>query len=271
VARLQVAVRELARGSVDARVPETIAARRDELGALAADFNSMAAQLQELLAGRERLMAELSHELRSPLARLQAAMALAAQRPGASPAETERVEREILRMDRVIGDLLRYSRLGTAGTIARRLVRLDALVSDLCRDEEVEARARHCDLQLRTGQELLVVGDPELLRSAFENLLRNAIRYAPVGSRIEVGAERSGDEILLTVADRGPGVPAELLEQIFEPYVRAPGAAGSADGTGLGLAIARRVFAAHGGTVRATLREGGGLLMEARVPAATAG
>lgn len=271
VARLQVAVRELARGSVDARVPEAIAARRDELGALAADFNSMAAQLQELLAGRERLMAELSHELRSPLARLQAAMALAAQRPGASPAETERVEREILRMDRVIGDLLRYSRLGTAGTIARRLVRLDALVSDLCRDEEVEARARHCELQLRTGPELLVVGDPELLRSAFENLLRNAIRYAPVGSRIEVGAERSGDEILLTVADRGPGVPAELLEQIFEPYVRAPGTAGSADGTGLGLAIARRVFAAHGGSVRATLREGGGLLMEARVPAATAG
>lgn len=271
VARLQVAVRELARGSVDARVPETIAARRDELGALAADFNSMAAQLQELLAGRERLMAELSHELRSPLARLQAAMALAAQRPGASPAETERVEREILRMDRVIGDLLRYSRLGTAGTIARRLVRLDALVADLCRDEEVEARARHCDLRLRTGQELLVVGDPELLRSAFENLLRNAIRYAPIGSRIEVGAVRSGDEILLTVADRGPGVPAELLEQIFEPYVRAPGTAGSADGSGLGLAIARRVFAAHGGTVRATLREGGGLLMEARVPAATAG
>ena len=271
VGRLQTAVRELARGRIDARVPASIAARRDELGALAADFNSMAAQLQELLAGRERLMAELSHELRSPLARLQAATVLAAQRPGASPAETARVEREILRMDRVIGDLLRYSRLGAAGTVARRLVRLDGLVADLCRDEEVEARARHCELQVRTGEELLVVGDPELLRSAFENILRNAIRYAPVGSCIEVGAGRVGDDIRFTVADRGPGVPAELLEQIFEPYFRVPGPAGPADGTGLGLAIARRVLAAHAGSVCASLREGGGLLMEARLPAARPG
>jgi len=272
VARLQAAVRDLARGRVGARVPASIAARRDELGELAADFNSMAAQLQELLAGRERLMAELSHELRSPLARLQAATALASQRPGASPAETGRVEREIQRMDRVIGDLLRYSRLGASGTVvAQRLVRLDALVADLARDEEVEARARHCELLVRTGPELLVVGDPDLLRSAFENLLRNAIRYAPAGSRVEVDAGRSGDDIRLTVADRGPGVPAELLEQIFEPYVRAPGPADPGDGTGLGLAIARRVFAAHGGGVRALLREGGGLLLEARLPAATPG
>ncbi len=271
VARLQVAVRELARGRVDARVPKSIAARRDELGALAADFNSMAAQLQELLAGRERLMAELSHELRSPLARLQAATALAARRPGASPAETERVEREIRRMDRVIGDLLRFSRLGAAGTVAQRLVRLDVLVAELCRDEEIEARARHCELELRTGPELLVVGDPELLRSAVENILRNAIRYAPAGSRVEVRAGRSGDDIRLTVADRGPGVPAELLEKIFEPYFRVPGPAGPGEGAGLGLAIARRVFAAHGGSVRASLREGGGLLMEARLPVATPG
>lgn len=271
VARLQAAVRQLAEGRVDARVPASIAARRDELGALAADFNSMAAQLQELLAGRERLMAELSHELRSPLARLQAATALAAGRPGASPAEAGRVEREIRRMDRVIGDLLRYARLGATGTVARRLVRLDALVAELCRDEELEARNRPCELAVRTGQELLVVGDPELLRSAFENLLRNAIHYAPAGSRVEVGAEHAGDDIRLTVADRGPGVPGEYLERIFEPYVRAPGPAGPADGTGLGLAIARRVFVAHGGSVRASLREGGGLLMEARLPAATPG
>lgn len=268
VARLQLAVRELARGRIDTRVPQSIAGRRDELGALAADFNSMAAQLQDLLEGRERLMAELSHELRSPLARLQAATALAAQRPGARPAETARVEDEIRRMDRVIGDLLRYSRLGATGTVSRRLVRLDALLAELAADEEIEAGARGCELEVRTARDLLVVGDPELLRSAFENILRNAIRYAPGGSRVQVDAVRAGDDVAVTIADRGPGVPAGMLDQIFEPYFRAPGGAG---GTGLGLAIARRVFDAHGGSVGASLRDGGGLRVEARLPAAAPG
>lgn len=269
VARLQLAVRELARGRVDTRVPPALAGRRDELGALAADFNSMAAQLQELLEGRERLMAELSHELRSPLARLQAATALAAQRPGANPEEVARVDREIRRMDRVIGDLLRYARLGATGAVARRLVRLDGLVRELVQDEEIEARARGCGLEVRATPDLLVVGDPELLRSALENVLRNAIRFAPAGSQVRVDADRLGaDAIGVTIADRGPGVPAGLLEQIFEPYFRAPGPAGTVEGTGLGLAIARRVFEAHGGTVRAGPREGGGLRVDVQLPAA---
>ena len=268
VATLQTAVRELARGRRGARVPASIAGRRDELGALAADFNAMAAQLEELLAGRERLMAELSHELRSPLARLQAATALAAQRPGASPAEARRVEQEIGRMDRVIGDLLRYSRLGVATPVARRLVRLEALIGELCRDEELEARSRSCEIEVRAGPDLLVVGDPELLRSALENILRNAIRYAPSGSRIQVEAVRSAADIRVTVADNGPGVPEEFLEQIFAPYFRVPGTVASTDGSGLGLAIARRVFEAHAGGVRAALRAGGGLEIEARLPAA---
>jgi signal transduction histidine kinase len=268
IARLQVAVRELARGRIDARVPDSITGRRDELGALAGDFNTMAAQLQELLSGRERLMAELSHELRSPLARLQAATALAAQRPGASPADFLRVEQEIGRMDRVIGDLLRYARLGAAGAMARRLVRLDSLIVELCRDEELEARSRSCEIEVGAVRDLLIIGDPELLRSAFENILRNAIRHAPAGSRIELDAVRSGADIQVTVADRGPGVAGELLEKIFEPYFRVPGTAASTDGTGLGLAIARRVFEAHGGSVRAAQRDGGGLQMEVRLPGA---
>jgi signal transduction histidine kinase len=263
-----VAVRELAQGRIEARVPDSITERRDELGALAVDFNTMAAQLQELLSGRERLMAELSHELRSPLARLQAAAALAAQRPGASPADFRRVEQEIGRMDRVIGDLLRFSRLGAAGAMARRLVRLDALIVELCRDEDLEARSRSCELEVRAVRDLLVIGDPELLRSAFENILRNAIRYAPAGSRIEVDAIQSGADVEVTVADRGPGVAGELLERIFEPYFRVPGTVASTDGTGLGLAIARRVFDAHGGRVRAAPRDGGGLKMEVRLPGA---
>ncbi|MEO8444793.1 MAG: HAMP domain-containing sensor histidine kinase [Gammaproteobacteria bacterium] len=267
IAELQTTVRELARGRSEARVPATIAARRDELGALAADFNLMAARMQELLAGREQLMAELSHELRSPLARLQAGIALAAARPNATPGELQQMEQEIRRMDRVIGDLLRFSRLG-AVAITRHLVRLEKLLQELGDDEQVEAAARPCQLEVRTARDLLVVGDPDLLRSAFENLLRNALRFAPPGSAVEMAAIRSGEVLLVTVADRGPGVPAEHLAGIFEPYFRVPGTASATEGTGLGLAIARRVFEAHGGSVVADRRVGGGLHVEVRLPAA---
>ncbi len=268
VGELQAAVRELARGRIETRVPAALAARRDEIGALAADFNSMAKQFQVLLADRQQLMAELSHELRSPLARLQAAIALAGQRPGASPAELERMEREIRRMDQVIGDLLRFSRLGTPASIAQRLIRLDHLITELGRDEELEAGARQCQIRITAAHELLVVGDPELLRSGFENILRNAIRYSPPGTSVDMAAARAGDEIEVTIADRGPGVSRELLTRIFEPYFRVPGTADSTEGTGLGLAIARRVFEAHGGNVRAAPRKGGGLDMTVTLPAA---
>jgi len=268
VGELQAAVRQLARGRIETRVPAALTARRDEIGALAADFNSMAMQFEVLLADKQQLMAELSHELRSPLARLQAAIALAGQRAGTNPAELQRMEREIRRMDRVIGDLLRFSRLGTSASIARHLIRLEQLIGELGHDEEVEARARQCQLGIRTENELLVVGDPELLRSGFENILRNAIRYSPPGACVDMQARRGGDEIDVTIADRGPGVPPEFLTRLFEPYFRVPGSAGNTEGTGLGLAIARRVFEAHGGTIRALPREGGGLVMKVTLPAA---
>ncbi|MDP2324842.1 MAG: ATP-binding protein, partial [Gammaproteobacteria bacterium] len=216
----------------------------------------------------QQLMAELSHELRSPLARLQAAIALAGQRPGASPAELERMEREIRRMDQVIGDLLRFSQLGTSASIARRLIRLEHLITELGRDEEIEARAGQCQLRISTERELLVVGDPDLLRSGFENILRNAIRYSPRGTSVDMGAARAGAGIEVTIADRGPGVSQQFLTRIFEPYFRVPGTAGNTEGTGLGLAIARRVFEVHGGTVRAAPREGGGLVMKVTLPGA---
>lgn len=281
---LQSVVREIASGQIGARVPQEIASRRDELGALARDFNSMADRLGRLIEGRSRLMAELSHELRSPLARMQAALALAAHRtPGALP-ERERLEAEIRRLDTVIGDLLRRSRLDAASPIVRRLVRLDALLGELVRDEEIEARARGVELRLASEAELVVAGDPSLLRSGFENVLRNAIRFAPRGSTVEVQAHGHAAEVVVTIADRGPGVPPEWLERMFEPYARAPqpsrdggeatGRQGTAseqapaEGTGLGLAIARRVFLSHEGSVTAALREGGGLVVTLRLPRA---
>jgi two-component system OmpR family sensor kinase len=265
VGELQRVVRELASGQTDARVPAEIAARGDELGSLAADFNRMAGQIESLLASRSRLMGELSHELRSPLARLQAALALAAHRGSIGGGEVDRIEAEIRRMDRVIGDLLKFSRLDAATPVQRRLVRLDELLQALVRDEELEAATRGCRIELLAAAGPSVVGDPDLLRTAVENVIRNAIRYAPAGSAVIVQLLREPPWQRLRISDRGPGVPAAFLERIFEPYVRVPD---GSEGTGLGLAIARRVLEAHGGAIEARLREAGGLEVELRLPEA---
>jgi len=264
VGELQRVVRELASGQTDARVPPEIAARGDELGSLAADFNRMAEQISGLLASRSRLMGELSHELRSPLARLQAALALVAHRGSVGAGEVQRIEAEIGRMDRVIGDLLKFSRLDAATPVQRRLVRLDELLQALVRDEELEAGSRGCRLELLATPGPPVVGDPELLRTATENVLRNAIRYAPPGSAVLIEVLRDAEWQRVRISDRGPGVPAPFLERIFDPYVRVPD---GSEGTGLGLAIARRVAEAHGGKVGASLRDGGGLQVELQLPA----
>jgi signal transduction histidine kinase len=229
-------------------------------------------------------MAELSHELRSPLARMQAALALEAHRALDSLPERERLVAEIRRLDTVIGDLLRYSRLDAAAPIARRLLRIDELLGELVRDEEVEAGTRGVTLRLASDTGLVVAGDPALLRSGFENVLRNAIRFAPSGSAVEVEAHAGPAAVVVTIADRGPGVPADWLERMFDPYARVPQPARNAlggavddratgqdavsEGTGLGLAIARRVFVSHGGSATAGLRDGGGLVVTLCLPRA---
>lgn len=265
VGELQRVVRELASGQIDARVPARIAARGDELGSLAADFNRMAGQLSDLLEGRARLMGELSHELRSPLARLQAALALAAHRGSIGAGEVTRIEAEIQRMDRTLGDLLRFSRLDAAAPLQQRLIRLDELLQALVRDEELEADSRGCRLELVAPGGQPVVGDPDVLRAAFENVLRNALRYAPADSVVAVELRFEPGWWQVTVADRGPGIPPAFLERIFDPYVRVPD---GSEGTGLGLAIARRALEAHGGTIAARPRAGGGLEVVMRLPAA---
>ncbi len=262
---LQQAVRNLAAGDIHARVPDNIAQRRDELGQLASDFNSMAAHLNQLIEGRESLMRELSHELRSPLTRLQAALALASARNRLGEAERQRVDNEISQMNRVIGEILRYSALDASISMQIRLVRIDRLLRRLVEVEEIEARSSNCRLALHTANNLEVAGDPELLQRAFENVLRNAIRYTPAGSTIDIDAGRDAGDIVVSIRDRGPGVPAAMLEKIFEPYARA---GSDNSGTGLGLAIVKRVVERHEGNVRAEVCTDGGLRVTARIPAA---
>jgi len=276
ISELQLAVEELTSGDAHARVPNSITERGDELGALAAGFNLMADKLTGLIEGRESLLREMSHELRSPLARLHAAVALAGQRNSLSSMECERIEQEINRMNRVIGEILSYSSLDAAVAPKRRLVRVDRLLASLVAVEEIEATNSGCRIELQADTDLAVAGDPELLNSAFENILRNAIRYAPKNTVVDIVARHSpgsadsarAGNIVVDICDRGPGVPGRDLERIFEPYARVSTGNHSPDSTGLGLAIVKRVIEQHGGSVRAHLRKGGGLIVTVQLLAA---
>jgi signal transduction histidine kinase len=268
IGELQAAVRQLTSGHIEARVPAAISSRRDELGALAADFNSMADQLQSLMDSREQLMQEMSHELRSPLARLQASLALVAHRQKLDDAEREQIECEVRSIDQTIGEMLRFSRLNAPVAIAHRLIRVGKLLRELVDVEEIEAQARGCQLELTSERNLQIIGDPDLLRSGFENILRNAIRYAPSGSCVELTVKKDGTSIVTQISDRGPGIPEQFLDRIFEPFFRVKSNVADASGSGLGLAIAQRTFEVHGGSIVATPRDGGGLIFTVTLPAA---
>jgi two-component system OmpR family sensor kinase len=168
-------------------------------------------------------------------------------------------------MNETIGDMLRFSRLDAVSTSPPRLVRLGKMLTELVNTEEVEAAAKGCRLQLNTERRMTLVGDPELLRSGFENILRNAIRHTQPNSSVEVRARRAARGFEVEISDHGSGVAEEYLERIFEPFFRAPETADQSTGSGLGLAIAKRVFEAHDGEVSAAARPGGGLVITVRL------
>jgi signal transduction histidine kinase len=204
---------------------------------------------------------------------MQAALALEShrsQQDARTPFQLERVELEIGNMNKVIGEMLRYSNVDTATPPQRRLVRIDKLLAKLAEIEEVEATNKNCSIQLATDSNLTVIGDPELLQSGFENILRNAIRFAPEGTVIELEASRKPDNhnegVEVRIKDRGPGVPKHQLADIFKPYFRISGEENNNQGTGLGLAIASRIFGSHSGSVWARNRTDGGLVVTAWLP-----
>lgn len=265
--KLRKATARIAQGDLSVRVTPELGRAGGELLALGRDFDAMAERLEAILESQKRLLRDVSHELRSPLTRLQAAIVLSAHRGGLDALDRERIEREIRRMDALIGDILRYSRLEDSASIARRLVRLEEVLREITEDARVEADSRGVRVELHAPSGLRVVGDPDLLHSAFENLVRNAVRHCATGGIVAIVAT-AGAQIRVEVLDAGPGVPEELLERIFEPWFRVPGATGPGTGTGLGLAIARRVFAMHGGSVVARRRAQGGLALDVHLPAA---
>jgi two-component system, OmpR family, sensor kinase len=269
VRNLRWALGAIAEGKLDTRVQPLMGGRRDEIADLGRDFDQMAQKLYQLIESQRRLLHDVSHELRSPLARLQAAVGLARQDPAKVAATFDRIEREIARLDKLVGELLTLSRLeaGTGGD-AKARVDVIEMVAAIADDARFEARANGRDLNLVASGEFVIDGRPELLHRAFENVLRNAVKFTRAGTTVKVTAEPSlPGRLRVGVCDQGPGVPTNELEAIFEPFHRCAGSA-AAGGFGLGLAIARRAIEAHGGTIRAANRAEGGLCIEIVLPAA---
>jgi two-component system sensor histidine kinase CpxA len=292
VTRLRKAAQSLAAGDLSARAGAPASGRGDELTELMRDFDRMAERIEGLVDSQSRLLKDVSHELRSPLARLSVALGLARQKaaPEIAPelvSSLNRIELEADRLNQLIQRLLTISRLESR-TDGLRKVRLSLreLVEQVAHDAKYESPGRGCrvsasgkmpgNIPAEATDEFLVEADPDLLRSAVENVVRNATRYTAEGTTVDVTLEREravagnekGDEIVVRVLDSGPGVPEEALQKIFEPFYRLDDARNrQTGGAGLGLSIADRAIRLHGGQLRASNRKQGGLEIEIRIPA----
>jgi two-component system, OmpR family, sensor kinase len=267
VERLQSSARSLAAGNMEARVGEEFSRRRDELGVLARDFDRMADHVRNLVASKEALLRAMSHELRSPLARLRVAAGLA-RRPGADIGrQLDRIELESERLDTLIGQMLQLSHLRAVPTLPSEPIDLISLLSEVVEDARMEAGAAEKRVEWSPGAPLSVDGDHDLLRSAVENVLRNAVRFTAPGSAVDVTTLHEDRQAVIVIEDRGPGVPELELERIFEPFYRvAESRDRDSGGTGLGLAITERIVSLYGGEVRARNSAAIGLRVEIRLP-----
>jgi two-component system OmpR family sensor kinase len=264
---LQWALQRLAAGQLDTRVQAQMGRRRDELAELGADFDRMAQRMQLLVGAQQRLLHDVSHELRSPLARMQAAIGLARQQPERVLAMQERVERESVRLDALVGELLTLARLETdAAQAPSERIDVVELLAEVCDDARFEARAARRDLVFTTNGGFPAEVRSELLYRAFENVVRNAVKFTREGTVVSVLAEVSSAGLVVTVSDQGPGVPEEAHLQMFEPFQRI-GDAG-VEGFGLGLTIAKRAIESHGGRIEAQAASGGGLAIRMSLGAA---
>lgn len=273
VEALRNATRRMAAGELSTRVGQPRGMAHDELGQLARDFDAMAERIEALVAHDRGVLQDLSHELRSPLARLQLILELARQGGDTAQAGAyfRQAETEIARLDRMTGEMLALSRLegGIPGMSCENLD-LVALARGCLEQAGLEAGARQLDLRLAASDEPVVVfGSAQLLERAVDNLVANAIKFSPEGGSVELSVQEAGRQAELSVRDRGPGVPAAELESLFRPFFRGSNAV-RADGHGLGLAIVQRVVKIHGGDIQAGNREGGGLDVCLRLPLAPA-
>lgn len=264
--RLGEAARAVASGQLSTRVGPLMGRRRDEIVDLVREFDRMVAQLQQTLESQRRLLHDISHELRSPLTRLQAAIGLVRQSPDQQDLMLHRIERECERLDELIEELLTLARLESGQhNLPFERVDLIELLAAIAEDASFEAAAKDCRVCLTADPAFVSWVSGEMLYRAFENIVRNAVKFTDPGTQVQIEAHVRDDHLCLTVADCGPGVPADMLESIFEPFKRVDSGNGR-PGLGLGLSIAQRAVQMHGGTILARPSPDRGLLIQVDLP-----
>jgi two-component system, OmpR family, sensor histidine kinase CpxA len=274
VVRLRAATQRLAQGDLTARAGGPGSRRRDEIAQLVRDFDAMAERLENSVKAQARLLNDISHELRSPLARLNVALALARQRTGPeAQSALERIDLEANRLNDLIGGLLTIARLESGNdSLPRATVHLGEMIRAIVDDADFEAQGRNCRVTAVIREDAVVMGTASLLHSAIENVVRNATRYTREETTVQVTLQRGdgaeGVQAVIRVTDSGPGVPQESLDKLFRPFYRIDDSRGrQTGGVGLGLAITERAIRLHGGSVHASNRPEGGLVVEICLPA----
>ncbi|GLR62215.1 HAMP domain-containing sensor histidine kinase [Rhizobium indigoferae] len=267
VVHLRDGLSALAHGRFDFRIGNQMAGRKDEVTALAHDFDSTAARLQELQDAQQRLFHDVSHELRSPLSRLQAAVGVLRQSPAKLGAMLDRMDREVERLDALVGEVLTLARLTAGSGLPLKTQTLDVieLLNEILGDSAFEAQARQVSITTSVEGTFRAEVEGELIYRALENVVRNAVKYTAEHSHISVTCEATTDRLKICVTDQGPGVRRDELERIFQPFSRGKEAV-PRGGYGLGLAITRQAIERHGGRVHASLPDAGGLAVTLELP-----
>ncbi|MDR9784507.1 HAMP domain-containing sensor histidine kinase [Rhizobium redzepovicii] len=267
VVHLRDGLSALAHGRFDFRIGDKMAGRKDEVTALAYDFDASAARLQELQDAQQRLFHDVSHELRSPLSRLQAAVGVLRQSPAKLGAMLDRMDREVERLDTLVGEVLTLARLtaGSGRPLKTQTLDVIELLNEILGDAAFEAQAREVTITTSVDGVFRAEVEGELIYRALENVVRNAVKYTAEHSRISVSCEVGPDRLTIRVGDQGPGVGRDELERIFQPFSRGKDAV-PRGGYGLGLAITRQAIERHGGRVHASLPKAGGLAIMLELP-----
>jgi two-component system sensor histidine kinase CpxA len=269
IERLRDATHELARGNLDIRAGENLGNRHDEIAELVRDFDIMAGELRTQIQSERNLLIGVSHELRSPIARIRLALALARDAGDEERAEMlNRIEQDTIQLDSMLEQILAVARLESGQQKPKfEQLTLNEVIDDVLDDAKFEAAATGAEISYRPGAEIKVNGDPGLLRSAIENVVRNAIFYSGETGNIEVRLDKANNEAVVSVRDNGPGVPETALPLLFKPFYRVDDSRGTkTGGMGLGLAIVRNAVAMHGGSVSAKNVSPHGLEVELRLP-----
>jgi two-component system sensor histidine kinase CpxA len=298
LARIRASARRVARGDLSAHIGDLRFGRSAEILALASEFDQMTARLRDLVEGQRRLIRDVSHEMRSPLSRMRIALELAranvkeallepaeavlesataGREPGGgrnfsgteAVNQLDRIEREAERLEEMIAQAIQLTRMETTTPSKVEDVALDQLLADIASDAAFEAQARPCALHIAQNEPLVVRAEADLVASAIENVVRNAVKYTSADSTVSIRLDRIEGQARIRVRDCGPGVPAGDCARIFEPYFRTDVARQrKSGGSGLGLAIAKRAIERQGGRIHANNAEGGGLEVEILLPLA---